>query len=126
MRSSSFFDRAEHHRRRRRHSELLGFAHHADPRIGDDLARADPLADALDQNLGAGTGKRFHPGGLEAHQDLARRQFFDLREPGDLRDRERVDVDVGVFARDAPEELFEPGQPQLRVDAAWIMICVAP
>ena len=88
------------------------------PLVRFDLARADALAHALDENLRTGSRQRLEARGLEALEHRARREALDLRESVDLRDGERMDVDARIFGAHAFEQTLEPFDPQIRVDAA--------
>ena len=94
---------------------------------GLHLARRDPLAHAFDENLGAGAGQRFHAGLLQPHEHVARRHVLDVREADDLRNRERMNVDVRVLARARARRASRTIRCRSSgLTPPWIMICVAP
>ena len=64
-------------------------------------------------------GSDFMPAALQPRQHLARRNPFDVREPDDLRNRERVDVDLAdTRGRTRSKSRSNQSMPQFGIDAA--------
>ena len=68
-------DMAEHHGRGRSTAQLMPDPVNLQPVIGQHLAPRDRLADAVDQDLGASTGKASQPGLLEPLEHRPQRKF---------------------------------------------------
>src|SRR5208337_4474397 len=111
-------DMTEHHGRGRSTAQLMPDLVNLQPVVGQHLAPRDRLADAIDQDLGATTGKASQPRLFETPEHRPERQFRDLREVVNLRGAEAVDVDPGKMILDIAEQLLVPLQSQMRMQSA--------
>ena len=83
---------AVHHRRRGLQAGFVRLAHDVEPARGAALLGRNRVAHALHENLRAAAGHRAHPGRVQLLDDVPRAEPGLVRQIGDLRRRERMDV----------------------------------